>query len=182
MTRMPSRHAQKGAALAVALVMLLIVTLLGLSSMRSTVMQERMTANQYDRSLAFQAAEAALRAAEVQISQNAAKIARDCAQGGVTCTAVPSSAEAGWQDVATSDFDAGNLFTGQPRYFVERMGEWPDPDSSTGFNQTANANQYGAQGLSTTAIHYRVTAQSDNPADAAANGRALVTLQSMTKQ
>ena len=52
-----SGRQQRGVALAVALVLLLIATLLGLAGIRSTTMQERMSANMYDRSLAFQRAD-----------------------------------------------------------------------------------------------------------------------------
>jgi type IV pilus assembly protein PilX len=55
---------ERGAALIVALVMLLIMTVLGVSAMRSTTLQERMAGNLRDGNLAFQAAEAALREGE----------------------------------------------------------------------------------------------------------------------
>lgn len=58
---------QKGAVLAVSLIFLLILTILGVSSMRSTVLEEKMAGNMRDRSLAFQAAEVALRDAEAFI-------------------------------------------------------------------------------------------------------------------
>ena len=61
---------QKGAVLIVSLVMLIIMTLLGISGMNNTVMQERMAGNQRNSTLAFQAAEAALRAAEYEIENN----------------------------------------------------------------------------------------------------------------
>jgi hypothetical protein len=65
------RHAparQRGVTLVVALMLLLAVTLLGLASMRSTGMQERMSANLYDRAIAFQAAESSLREAETLLA------------------------------------------------------------------------------------------------------------------
>lgn len=52
-------------ALFVSLVMLLILTVLGISSVQSTSMQERMARNAMDANLAFQAAESAIRDAEV---------------------------------------------------------------------------------------------------------------------
>ena len=52
----------------VAIVLLVIITILGLSSMRNTNMQERMTANFLDRSLAFQSAETGLRVIETKPS------------------------------------------------------------------------------------------------------------------
>ncbi|MDP2868134.1 MAG: PilX N-terminal domain-containing pilus assembly protein [Methyloversatilis sp.] len=61
-------RSQRGATLLVALVMLIVMTLLGLASIRGTSMQEKMGANMYDRSLAFQAVESALREAEASIT------------------------------------------------------------------------------------------------------------------
>jgi type IV pilus assembly protein PilX len=55
---------QKGAVLIVSLVLLLIMTLLGLSSMNNTILEERMAGNLRNSNLAFQSAESALRAAE----------------------------------------------------------------------------------------------------------------------
>lgn len=66
--RQPNLRAQRGATLLVALVMLIVMTLLGLASIRGTSMQEKMGANMYDRSLAFQAVESALREAEASIT------------------------------------------------------------------------------------------------------------------
>lgn len=55
---------QHGTALVVALVFLLLMTLIGVTAMQTTTLQERMAGNERDRNLAFQAAEAALRAGE----------------------------------------------------------------------------------------------------------------------
>lgn len=54
-------HQQQGVSLLVVLVLLVVMSVLGIAVLRSSAMQERMSANLYDRSLAFQAAEAALR-------------------------------------------------------------------------------------------------------------------------
>ena len=59
-----SQHSQRGAALIVAMVMLLVMTLLGVTAVRNTTLQERMAGNLRDNNLAFQAAEAALREGE----------------------------------------------------------------------------------------------------------------------
>lgn len=67
-------HRQRGAALFVGLMLLLVLTLLGLSSSNASIMQERMAGNLQDRNLAFQRAEGALRDIEMRI--------RDIATGG----------------------------------------------------------------------------------------------------
>jgi type IV pilus assembly protein PilX len=54
-----------GAVLLVSLVMLLLLTLIGLAGMRMVQLEERMAGNLRDRQMAFQAAEAALRAGEM---------------------------------------------------------------------------------------------------------------------
>lgn len=59
-----SARRQRGAVLIVALVMLLLLTMIGLSSMRGTSLQEAMAGNLRDGNLALQAAEAALRKGE----------------------------------------------------------------------------------------------------------------------
>ncbi len=55
---------QTGFVLIVALILLLVLTILGLAAAQSTSIQERMAGNARDKDLAFQAAEAGLRAAE----------------------------------------------------------------------------------------------------------------------
>ncbi|WP_256676067.1 PilX N-terminal domain-containing pilus assembly protein [Pseudomonas sp. SCB32] len=53
--------------LLVALIMLLLLTIIGISSMRSTTMQERMAGNLRDESHALQSAEAAMRQGEAAV-------------------------------------------------------------------------------------------------------------------
>lgn len=59
---------QQGAVLIVALIMLLLLTIIGLSSMRGTSMQESMAGNMRDSNLALQASEAALRKGEEEVT------------------------------------------------------------------------------------------------------------------
>ena len=61
------QHKQTGSALIVALSMLLVLTILGVASMQSSSLQEKMAGNSRDSQVAFQAAEAALRAGELYV-------------------------------------------------------------------------------------------------------------------
>src|SRR3954471_11770084 len=61
---------QRGMSLFPALIFLLVLAVLGVASMSSTVMEERMVGNTKDSNLAFQAAESGLRDAENDISAN----------------------------------------------------------------------------------------------------------------
>ncbi len=58
------RSKQKGSVLIISLVLLLVLTILGISSIDNTTMEEKMAGNLYQRNLGFQSAEAALRVGE----------------------------------------------------------------------------------------------------------------------
>jgi type IV pilus assembly protein PilX len=61
---------QRGSVLIVALVLLLVLTLLGISGIETTMMQERMAGNTQELMSAFQAAEAGLRDGEDDVRAN----------------------------------------------------------------------------------------------------------------
>jgi type IV pilus assembly protein PilX len=63
------RTREAGATLIIALIMLLVLTVLGTTTARMTLMEERMTGNTQDFGIAFQAAEGALRQAEEFLRQ-----------------------------------------------------------------------------------------------------------------
>lgn len=62
------RRRQTGMALITGLIFMVVLTLLALAAMRTTTLEERMSGNARDRDLAFQSAEAALRAGEQVVS------------------------------------------------------------------------------------------------------------------
>jgi len=176
---------QRGVALVVALLLLIVITLVGLAAVRGTIMQQKMSSNLFDRQLAFQSAEAALRAGAALIASNPGNIARNCQTGGTVCQGNPFndsstkiiSVESG---TSAGQFEIADQAFSQPQYVIENMGNWVDTNTSTGYSQSANAHQYGAQGKSSTAVYYRVTARSGDPAKV--GDRAVVTLQAMIKQ
>jgi len=174
---------QAGIALTVALILLVLVTLIGIAAVSGTTMQQRMTANFYDREIAFQAAEAALRTGAASLSTSGIGI-RNCGAGGIICVVNPFKATnldpSHIHTVTSAQFAIGANAASQPQYVIENLGAWPNPDSNTGFDQSANAAQYGAQGLSQTSIYYRITARSGDPASI--GERSVVTLQAIYRQ
>lgn len=64
--RWPSRS-EYGIALPLALVFLLLLSLLGVTAMQTSTLQERMAGNERDRGVAFEAAEAGLRMGEAEL-------------------------------------------------------------------------------------------------------------------
>lgn len=171
---------QRGVALVVALILLIVITLVGLAAVRGTIMQQKMTANFYDRQVAFQADEAALRVAEAAIQAAASPAAfRNCSPtGGVVCLAnpltdpqLPASAIT---NVPVSAFDASRLSASQPQYVIEYLGNFQIP--SPVVTQLSSCSGYSPCGSTNYADFYRITARS-GPANA--NARASVTLQSV---
>ena len=179
-----SPRTQRGVALVVALILLLVATLIGLAASRGTVLQERMSSNSYDRSLAFQRSEAALRAAEAAITSDW----RIANLGGVDCTAVacpvvPVNAFTGtsatWRDVGAT-FDVNDALTPDvPQYQIAFMGTGP-AEGDLGQSQNAGSYNYGGTPPPDTVAYYRVTARSSNPATL--GGRSIVVLQSTVKR
>lgn len=185
-TSFSNMQSQRGLSLVVVLILLLIMTVLGLAVLRSTLLQERMSSNLYDRSLGFQSAEAALRDAEAVIRAAAlvgGPVGYDCTVVGRVCPAVPANAYTG--NVAGCAANDENCWangsvtqtpsTGTPQYYVEFMGQ-RDSTDALGIGASANANQYGGGGGVPLEKLYRITARSVDPSTAA--GRAVVVLQS----
>lgn len=65
------KNSQQGITLVIAMIFLLILTLLGVTAMQSTVVEERIAGNTRDKDVAFQSAEAGLRAGELYVFTNA---------------------------------------------------------------------------------------------------------------
>lgn len=60
-------HTQRGSLLLVTLILLVLMTMVGLGAAVSTMLETKLSANQYDRMMAFQAAESALREGEMYL-------------------------------------------------------------------------------------------------------------------
>ncbi len=187
MNALPNAGQQRGVALVVALILLVVATLIGIAASRGTMLQERMSGNAYDRSLAFQRGESALRAAEAAITANS-DIALlggiDCSPViGAQCDVVPddtfTGTSANWVDVAGA-FNVNNAVTpGVPQYQVHLLGTGTADDS---FDTGANANtaNYGGGGAPDNVAFYRVTSRSSDPT--LADGRSIVVLQTTVRR
>ena len=117
-----SPQRERGAVLIVSLIMLLIVTLIAVSSMQGTVMEEKMAGNTRDRNLAFQTAESALREAETYVEGLASMGTFNGSGGlyGLTDSEPYYTDEATWSD--TLNHVVGSAPHGSyaaPRYFIK---------------------------------------------------------------
>jgi type IV pilus assembly protein PilX len=169
------RDAQRGAAMVIALIMLLVLTLLATASARMTLLEERMTGNTQDRNVAFQAAEAALRSGEL-IAQAPVVPVFGGANGGLYKPAAPGDAPVwnalDWEDAAAVHADAAlddvveDLGGATADYIVEQLPRVPTPGESLAADTTVDEASF-----------YRVTARGVGIA-----GTATVTLQTTFKR
>ena len=130
---------QSGISLVIVMVLLVATSILGIAVLRSSAMQERMSANLRDRSLALQAAEAALRYAQDQVLGGAAwdvniPTAANCVAGTSICptgTGTPGNPAIVWSVVPDTDFDFADAGLGAaPEYWIEYLGQGPGTKNS----------------------------------------------------
>lgn len=160
---------QRGAALLVGLIFLVITTIIAIVAIGSTVLQERMTGGQRNDSLAQQGAESALRGAELALwNAYINSDGRDAPSG--TFAAEPLSADArafreatswtaGGAAYVTIDYDAIARTAGSgrldrdPRFIIERLPGTGCLEAHCGGTGTGS----GAVGMTD---YFRVTARS----------------------
>lgn len=155
---LPTR--QRGAALAVSLIMLLIMTLIGVTAMQTTVIEERMAGNAKDSHVAFQSAEAALRQAEAYLNGTATIGPFDGTAGMYDQDSAPApsnlESDANWPATAIAYARSLSEVSGAPQYIIEHMRPVLDPDRSLAADEP----------LPETGI-YRVTARATGNTDTA---------------
>ena len=150
---------QSGAVLITALIYLLVLSVVGISSMRGTAMEERMASNSWEHSRAFQAAESALLDAGQWFLFQPDLI--DSSSDGSTGVWASGSAA---QRVVSSTFDwstegvvygdssgnssalFGDLY-GPPRYGLEEAGYAPSTRSPAPFAKHTGVFYYSPPAL-----------------------------------
>lgn len=146
---------QGGSALIVSLLILIVLSLLGLTAVRTTTLEEKMAGNLRDDSLAFQAAESALRDAETFV-ESVVSVNAFNDTGGLYSEASTDPdyfAAATWgagNSVAYSGTIAG--VATQPRYIIKYVGV--DSSGSGALNIGGYGNQQAGS------LHtFRITAR-----------------------
>lgn len=186
MTRIPERKKsqgdrQKGAALIISLILLLIMTILGLAGIRGITQQERMANQSFDRSLAFQATEAALREVEQLVETNNVNVSTLLAVAALDATSKCNL-------TATLRICAAPAATDEARWLSTSFGSWKSL-TAVGVGALAVTPQYFVEflgsdfecrpgegvGSGITCRRYRVTARSHDGDSA----RSSVMLQSI---
>lgn len=147
---------QRGAALFVSLIFLLIMAILGVASMNDTIMQGKMASAIQDGNIALQGTETAIRLAEQNIDSMASIGNFNNSNGLYDQDNAPDPfAAATW--TGTNTIQAGAV-TGQgeqPRYFVELAGQVTDEDSALSLNLDTYSHESGAG----TILAFRIVAR-----------------------
>ena len=122
----PKCRSQRGSAMIISLIFLLMMTLISTAAMRSSTMQARMAGNARDVNVAFQAAEAALREAEQNLLDNTETLPDFADAGGYYLMNSPNRPI--WVGANTTN---GNGFltyardlpgtSARPQYFIEEL-------------------------------------------------------------
>ena len=120
-----SRGHESGVALLVVLLLLVIVTIIGIASMRGAIMQQRMAANVASRGMAFQVAEAGLRQAELLVRDGTITFpssgcsAGRCKDAAWSTTANFWTSGSGYEDGTPVSVGIGDV---RPRFVIEDYG------------------------------------------------------------
>ncbi|RUQ89034.1 pilus assembly PilX family protein [Legionella septentrionalis] len=124
---------QSGATLAITLILLFLVTLLGITAMQVTHMQEKMSANLQDKELSFNAAESALAAGEAWIlgltrqpSVQTTCSLFPCVQENYQDIIFKDQSVSWWQENSAAYASPLDNIATPPRYFIEFLQFVPD--------------------------------------------------------
>lgn len=119
---------QNGSALFISLIMLLMLTVLGLTLMRGSILQEKMSGNAQSKNISFQDAESALRVAEkvaFEVELDEAYAFNGTGGKYQTNAAAPvwENANTTWAETTSAEATKGGA--NQPEYVVEFLDMVP---------------------------------------------------------
>lgn len=134
---------QSGSVLIISLILMLVLTILGVSGMKSAVLEEKMAGNMRDSQLAFQAAEATLREAEQYIEDNIVSTASFDTNGNDGL--YDKSQLKLWNNInwnsgdslEATDFTSNTAINSAPRFIIEHLA------SQQSNVDTLNLDNYG---------------------------------------
>jgi type IV pilus assembly protein PilX len=161
----PSGNLVSGAALFISLIFLLILTVIGLAGMQNTSLQEKMAGHMRERSLAFQAAESALRAGEVYLATSIPVFVCTSDTDGLYNNSTPGAStdcptSKGWPSSKQTDhpYPPDNELFWKGNTDVVQLG-----NTSHQYDQLAEKPKYVLEALSSGAPGAAVTLEADIP-------------------
>lgn len=163
--KMSLNYRQKGVVLIISLLILVIITIIGIGSMQSTIVEEKMATNANDQNIAFQAAETALRYTEEISIEGLLNTSNFNGTSGLygQNDVEPDLFATTWDDTNSLQYpySANNIMT-QPRYMIRLMDTIVGSDS----NKMLNIRGYRRHSISSAnTTVFRVTARGTGSTD-----------------
>ena len=148
---------QRGTALILSLVFLLLLTILGVTAVSTSTLQEKMAGNMKDQNVAFQATETGLRGGETQLLALSAAsvlasgllpIPDNTGSGGIFSTGDVDALNDGWWPGNSKEYGVGGTpeilqAAADPRYAIEMAGYVEDSlDAPTTYKPVPGMTYY----------------------------------------
>lgn len=152
-------HYQRGAVLIVSMLILLVMTIIGVTAMQSTTLEEKMAGNMRERNTAFQSAESALREGEQEVENlfSIGAFTSDCstykhvAKTDLSCTPAFNEYDATtWSGSRSKAYTGASLGSGvpNPRFFIQIVadleGGGPKDPTLGGYSEKGTGGQVKA--------------------------------------
>lgn len=157
---------QQGAVLVIGLIMLTVMTLLAVTSMQSSSLQELMSSNTKDKVTAFEAAEAAIRVAE-EFLDNGGALNLGVFDGNKTDGLMSHLYDEVWNEINWIDSDSIKVaddiggVTSKPRYVIQHIGSVA-PTAAQRLNVESS---YGAGATESLVEMFKITARGTGGSD-----------------
>lgn len=158
---------QQGAVLFIGLLMLAVTSLIAVSSMQFSNLQELMAGNGQDQITAFEAAESAVREAETRLQSGEFSLAdfdNDTSDGRFELMYDQAWAEIDWNTESILA-ETINGTSAAPRFVIQYLGEITSNDLSVNVNIDNAYNQTSTGATGTIAQLFRITARGTGRSD-----------------
>lgn len=164
---------QRGSVLIISLLIMLVLTILGVSGMKTSLLEEKMAGNLRDSQLAFQAAEATLKQAEQYIEKNVVSITNfdnDGSDGFYDISTERPWESINWDNMDSLEYTGLNSYYSlntPPRFIIQHLA------SQSNSTDELNLDNYG-QGTGSGRVEmFLITARATG-----SSGNSVVMLQS----
>jgi type IV pilus assembly protein PilX len=155
-----SLQRQSGVVMVISLIMLMLLTLIGITATQVTSLEEKMAGNSRDQNIAFQAAEAVLRDGENLIETAVLLSYFSDANDGAPLFREDEHPDPDYRALAT--WGSANVYSAtlplvasQPLYYIKYIETLPDANS----NASINIGNYGSSSAGEYVSRFSVTAK-----------------------
>ncbi len=156
---------QSGVVLIISLIMLLLLSLIGVTGMQVTSFEEKMAGNSRNQNLAFQAAEAGLRGAENYLDSMVLPSGFDGTEIGLLSEVTPDpsyNSLATWSASNSAEYSSGlAIINSEPRYIIKYVRD-VITDKNTGLNLGGYGEKLSGSQITVFRVTSRGTGGTDN--------------------